>query len=300
MQRHEGMGAPQGPGPAGEGEAPGAFEWTYTGRTPVQRTGDGRAVEQALLVLIARGLDGAVERQDGEYWLHVPLEQAQAARRELALYLEENRRRPRASVPEAYGAWGSVLAYVLLLIGAGWAQAERLGGVDWYLAGRLDAERVRAGESWLAWTALMLHADTVHLVSNLLFGGLFGLLLAQVVGGGLAWLGIALAGGLGNLANAWIRDGAHLSVGASTALFGALGLLGAVEWMRRKQEHQAWRRRLAPLVGAVALLALYGTGGERTDVPAHLFGFLSGLALGPGLRALQAVVPPRSTPAPGW
>ena len=41
-----------------------------------------------------------------------------------------------------------------------------------------------------------------------------------------------------------------------------------------------WVRRLAPLAGGVALLGLTGSGGEGTDVIAHLTGFFSGLMLG--------------------
>ena len=38
--------------------------------------------------------------------------------------------------------------------------------------------------------------------------------------------------------------------------------------------------RWAPLVGGVLLLSYLGTGGGRTDVAAHLFGFLFGGLLG--------------------
>jgi len=39
-------------------------------------------------------------------------------------------------------------------------------------------------------------------------------------------------------------------------------------------------RRWSPLVGGVLLLAYTGTGGERTDVAAHLTGFVAGLLVG--------------------
>jgi hypothetical protein len=40
------------------------------------------------------------------------------------------------------------------------------------------------------------------------------------------------------------------------------------------------KRRLLPVAAAVALLGLLGSGGENTDIGAHLLGFLAGLALG--------------------
>ena len=49
---------------------------------------------------------------------------------------------------------------------------------------------------------------------------------------------------------------------------------------RRRDLEGQWAVRWAPIVGAVALLAYTGAGGERTDVVAHLTGFLSGAVLG--------------------
>ena len=37
---------------------------------------------------------------------------------------------------------------------------------------------------------------------------------------------------------------------------------------------------MTPLIGAVVLLSFLGTGGGRTDVGAHITGFVSGLFLG--------------------
>ena len=41
---------------------------------------------------------------------------------------------------------------------------------------------------WRAVTALTLHSDLAHLAGNAFFGGVFGVLLAQILGGGLAWI----------------------------------------------------------------------------------------------------------------
>ncbi|MCH8880012.1 MAG: rhomboid family intramembrane serine protease [Planctomycetes bacterium] len=80
--------------------------------------------------------------------------------------------------------------------------------------------------------------------------------------------------------NAWVQPPTHSAVGASTALFAAVGLLSAYTWRRQQQTEHRWTRRLAPLAGGVALLGLTGSGGEGTDVIAHLTGFFSGLLLG--------------------
>ncbi|HRP86493.1 MAG TPA: rhomboid family intramembrane serine protease, partial [Gammaproteobacteria bacterium] len=72
----------------------------------------------------------------------------------------------------------------------------------------------------------------------------------------------------------------HRSVGASTAVFAALGLLGSLGWAGRRHSVQGWIYRFGPIVAAVALLAYTGAGGERTDVGAHIWGFAAGLGAG--------------------
>ena len=72
-------------------------------------------------------------------------------------------------------------------------------------------------------TALGLHADSVHLAGNLVFGLVFGFLAGERLGWGLAWFGMLLAGALGNTLNAFVQAPDHTSVGASTAVFATLG-----------------------------------------------------------------------------
>ncbi len=43
---------------------------------------------------------------------------------------------------------------------------------------------------------------------------------------------------------------------------------------------ERWAYRYAPIVAGVALLAFLGVGGERTDVLAHLAGFVTGALAG--------------------
>ena len=144
-------------------------------------------------------------------------------------------------------------------------------------------------------TALSLHIDLPHLVANLVIGGLFGLFAGRLLGSGLAWFSILIAGTTGNLLNAWIRHPGHTSVGASTAVFAALGIVAAYTWKQRREVSAPRLARWAPLVGAVVLLGYLGTGGARTDVTAHVAGFLSGVLLG----ALYGKLGDRVVPAAG-
>lgn len=150
-----------------------------------------------------------------------------------------------------------------------------------YEAGRADAAAIRAGAWWRAVTALTLHADLPHIAGNLLFGSIFGVMLAESVGFGVAWLGFVLTGALGNLANAWIQPPTHLAVGASTGIFGMLGMQVAFDAIRRRAS-LGTIRRWAPFVVGAGMLAWLGGGrpGEPIDVGAHVLGFLSGIVLG--------------------
>lgn len=186
--------------------------------------------------------------------------------------------RPRqAAVGARFGAMGLVLVLVFFAF----AQTTYLGSRDWLDAGRLQAGLVRDGEWWRVFTALTLHLDMAHLLGNLVFGVVFGFIASLSLGSGAAWLTILLCGAAGNLLNAWLQPLTHSAVGASTAVFAALGLIAAFQWrVQMVQAGERWLRRLGPLVAGIALLAFLGVGDERTDVGAHLTGFLCGLGGG--------------------
>jgi membrane associated rhomboid family serine protease len=157
---------------------------------------------------------------------------------------------------------------------------------DWLTAGDAQAGLIVGGEWWRVLTALGLHGDEGHLLSNLVAGSLIGILLAQILGGGLAWLAILLAGGIGNGLSALLQPASHAAIGASTAVFGGLGLLVV---MMVKYQASLWRvglRRWLPLAVGVMLLAFLGIEGERIDIGGHIAGFLAGCLLGAGLIAM--------------
>jgi MYXO-CTERM domain-containing protein len=110
-----------------------------------------------------------------------------------------------------------------------------------------------------------------------------------------------LAGAFGNALNAALRPAEHSAIGASTAVFGALGLLAACAWRQRRRFEVGRLRRWTPIIGGVLLLGYTGTGGERTDVLAHVTGFLSGVATGVVFSALGRRIEfkPRSQAAIG-
>jgi len=204
------------------------------------------------------------------------------ARSEIDAYTEENQASPPppTTVLKQGSGWPGVLGYVSVLVLMFWFQNQGILGVPWFDAGKTNAGLIRQGEWWRTVTALSLHSDVRHLISNIGFGGLIGLFAGQLLGSGVAWLSILFAGAAGNLLNAWVRDSGHTSVGASTAVFAAFGIIAAFASIRRRHLPASRPARYTPVVGAVILLSFLGTSGQRTDVFAHVAGFLAGLLFG--------------------
>ncbi|MEA3385632.1 MAG: rhomboid family intramembrane serine protease [Thermodesulfobacteriota bacterium] len=134
------------------------------------------------------------------------------------------------------------------------------------------------GQWWRLVTALTLHADPPHLLGNMMMGGLLMIWLCSLLGIGLGWGITLLSGILGNLINTLVHGEAHRSIGFSTAIFGTLGVIIALQTLSARRF--SLRDCAIPLGAGFALLGFLGAHGEHTDLGAHLFGFLSGLILG--------------------
>jgi len=160
----------------------------------------------------------------------------------------------------------------------------------------LDPAAIRAGEWWRALTALTLHADAAHVLGNAVAAALLVSVVCQALGLGVGLGLVLLAGTLGNLLTAVAQRGPHVSVGASTAVFGAIGILAALRVVTPGRVRLGARRPWVILAATLVLLVLFGVGPD-VDVLAHLFGLLAGLGVG-YLGALSARRPP--TPTVQW
>jgi len=267
----------------------------------VSRAAERRTIEEHALVLEARGIVSGTAFALGQQILLVRVEDAVRARAELDRYIRENQRLPTREDPPQPIRWSAIAAAVYVVVLLAFDAASRRGGfgLDWWRAGTADAAQIQAGAWWRSITALFLHADLLHLAGNLVFGAAFGVMLAHSVGFGVAWLAFVFTGGFGNWLNALLESPSHAAIGASTAVFGILGVQAAHDWVRRRQLHYNLFRRWAPVAIGAALLGWLGGGGRdidpnafpqtlrnldvalpRIDVGAHVMGFVTGLALG--------------------
>ncbi len=244
--------------------------------------GSRAASQEYGLVLEARGIPYQSIALEHEWVLAVTPDVADQARHELERYSEERlvkRDRAPSIVPfDGAGATGYVFVLLFVAYGAG----ASLFNADWFSIGALDASRPANQQWWRAFTALSLHAGPEHLFGNLFFGIIAGGLCSRLLGPGVAWLSILVAGAGANLLELWIAPIGHRAVGASTAVFAALGLLAGYAWRQRMSLRERWLYRWTPLFAGASLLTLLGSGSgtEHVDVLGHLLGFLAGVAVG--------------------
>ena len=237
------------------------------------------------LVLESRYIESRVERGETGWQLLVHGPSLDAACGELHRFVVENRNWPPLLPPVRPMIENTLPTLSVLILLATFHNLTSLDltvlgrhPVDWVEIGNAHASQILSGQWWRLATALTLHADWLHLFSNLAIGGFFVVFLCRDLGSGLAWSLLLASGMLGNLANAQVQLPSHSSVGSSTAVFGAVGILGAISMVRYR--HHLRKRWPLPVAAALSLLALLGTEGKQTDLGAHLFGFVFGFFLG--------------------
>lgn len=275
-------------------------EWVQVGHYPSLQ----EAYDHGLVVLaMGEACRVAEAETPGEFELQAEVVPAPRVAEELDVYGRELADvLPTPAFPGDWGrrpaglAYGAVWAAALIAVFFGQMSDPRL--VE--LGASSNLAFFDNGEWWRPFTALFLHADLAHLTGNLASGFLFAALVSKVVGPIRGWLAILLCGTLGNIATAWMHyPEVHISLGASTAVFGALGILsghGLAE-MFRYRAGLPWARVTAPIVGGFILLGWLGSGGgaPNTDVMAHVFGFGSGVVAGVVLERVGGEMPALET-----
>jgi membrane associated rhomboid family serine protease len=262
---------------------------------PLRVTGDYKLAEEWELVLLAQGLSPTLRRSPDGVVLAIPEHDVEKARAALLAYERENSQRPaeRAEPGSSAGSFVASATAGILIMGFFIITTISDSTMSWFERGSGDVYKILSGELWRTVTALSLHADVAHALSNAVAVALFLGLLSSFLGTGVAAALILLAGALGNFANALLHSPPHVSIGASTSVFGAVGMLGGLGIVMRRRRTASRRRAWLPVGASLALLGMLGTGGERVDVWAHLFGLVGGAVLGM-LTALVAPRPPRA------
>lgn len=241
-------------------------------------------LRDSLLVFDSCGIERRIININGYTYIYVPPMLEKKAILELyAYYNERQLSRLGYNLPIIRYSLLSCILFVLIVfwhgILSGWFNFHTTFAnyVDWFSIGSLDNINVKLYHQWyrLA-TSLSLHADPEHLFGNILFGCFFIIILSRRIGYGIALLLSILGGILGNFCSIYLHKMPVESIGYSTALFATIGILCGFQARKPFKTKNIFLY----LATAFALLALLGTGNERTDYAAHICGLIMGILLG--------------------
>jgi rhomboid protease GluP len=229
--------------------------------------------------------------KDGFFHLLVPHSLKARALNELEEYSSENSSWPRkAQHPEQTAKTFQPPA--LLLVGSLALFYSVTGPWDgnslWFQLGAGNSQAILEYSQWYRLiTSLTLHADIIHLLNNCILSGFLLHFFFLLVGNGIGLFTLLLSAATGNYINVAIHGPGHIFVGFSTAIFAVIGLLSMLRYSNNSRTIGS--HALVPLMAGVALLAMLGSSGERTDLGAHFFGLLCGLLFGKilGLRPIK-------------
>jgi membrane associated rhomboid family serine protease len=234
-----------------------------------------------LLILSSQNIETHVERENKAFHILVPAGDRKKALSMVETYYTENKffRLPQPLQEFPISSFNSPPAFVIM--GGLWlihaACLHYHLHEDMILKYGASALFILQDETYRATTALLLHSDARHLLGNMAGLLIFGAPVISLSGFGTGPLMLLFTGTLGNLINAHLYQTAHLSIGASTSVMGAAGLLAAFQITQKGKPFRL--NTLVPLFAGAVLVAMFSQG-ERTDVWAHVFGFLCGLFSG--------------------
>lgn len=253
-------------------------------------TAHKREAEEWAFVLQAIGIEASLlRRDDALYSVAVATADRERAAASLAAWQLERSAPPLPAEPAAVFTFPTRAESILAVAAAGSLVAFHVGLVragrwrDFVERGESQAALVQVGELDRTLTALTLHADLEHAVGNALIGAFFLAAVAGRLGLGVAIAAFLATGALGNLADAVYYQSGHSTIGASTGVFGLVGVLtGLAAW--RRHERVARRRGAWVALGAgLALVAMLGGAGPDVALAAHLFGLAAGTLAGIGI-----------------
>lgn len=263
--------------------------------TTIRSTPNPREADEWVLVLTALRIPHRLE-QEGDEWL-VIVRDEDVGRGRAALRAHDREGRPAPEPPAIVAAssrtgWTVGLASAAVLVGIFLFTGPPSRESMWFTRGSAAASAMLGGEPWRAATALLLHVDLVHVLGNAIAAAVFLPPIVRRVGPGVGLLAVLLAGAVGNLIAGAVQGSQHVAVGASTATFGALGVLVALRLRPGSGGRSTRGRRFVIPIAALLLLGMLGMG-PGTDVVAHTFGLTMGAAFGYVASLWRRPLPPR-------
>jgi membrane associated rhomboid family serine protease len=237
------------------------------------------------LVLTAAGIPHRVDEGGGRFVVVVHADDEPRAAEALAGFDEEGAPEVVPPAPDRgpspLGLLAAIAFSAMFLV-----TGTRAGGSRWFEVGTASAALIAHGAWWRAVTALMLHADLLHLAGNVVASLIFISAVGRWLGAGLGAVLLLASATAANLLTAAVHRTGFESVGASTATFAALGLCVGLQVVRRLKLGARRGYIWVPIGAALALYAMTGVGPDA-DRYAHLFGIGVGTLVGLGAAYAQ-------------
>lgn len=274
-------------------EAPAEEEWVRVGLYPTLN----QAYDHGLVILAMGEACRVTEAETpGEYELQAEILPAPRILGELRAYAREMvtpvvRMGSRNEWTRHPAGWGLIALWVFILMAVFYWENQDHSLMD--RAASSSVGLIGRGEWWRPFTALFLHADLPHLVGNLASGVIFAGLVSRSIGALPGWVLILSCGTLGNaMVSRLTYPEPFVSLGASTAVFAALGILcgTGVSEIFHERVRMPWMKIFTPLFAGLIILGWLGggDGGGNTDVLGHVCGFGSGVMAGFVTAAIEA------------
>lgn len=143
--------------------------------------------------------------------------------------------------------------------------------------GANSASDVEKGQVWRLVSYAFLHGFLIHLLMNAMVLADLGRICEPLLGTErftVVYIVSAIAGGLGSIAYGSLRGGLHVSVGASGAICGLIGLLLAFSLRHRDRDLRD------QIVRWIAYLAIFSLFFPNVDHGGHAGGLLAGAVFG--------------------
>lgn len=132
------------------------------------------------------------------------------------------------------------------------------------------------GEYWRLITAIFIHGNFLHILSNMFWLYVFGPELEKIAGRARFVFIFLMSGIIGNVATYFVQDLQYVSVGASGAVFGMLGAYLALVYYTRHIFPQL-RQMILPLVIISVIITFLQ---PNVNATAHIAGLITGAVIG--------------------
>lgn len=174
----------------------------------------------------------------------------------------------------------NLLVFILEVKTGGSQNIENL-----YRLGALSPERVWAGEWWRLLNANFLHAGFLHLAMNMMGLYVIGSFVEFSLGN-WRYLISYFASGVGSMfviciLSRFFNSQSVITVGASGAIMGLVGVMGAIMlWGWRREKSRIAARGLRSIILIIVLQLIFDLSNPQVSIAAHNYGLILGFITG--------------------